>query len=118
MEVDEKLIGLMKKYYGKIDHSIGYPVCQYPNIAGFGEWYVKSGMCDMATNNVGNPYDGEQLLLNTTIIEREVIQTLAPFYDIPEGQEWGFVTSSGTDGNMHGLYFGAKKLHQQCIGSV
>ena len=113
MEVDEKLIKLMKTYYGKIDHSIGYPVCQYPNLSGFGEWYVKSGICDMVTDNVGNPYDGEQLLLNTTVIEREVIQTMASLYDIPEGQEWGFVNSSGTDGNMHGIYFGAKKLQKE-----
>lgn len=113
MEVDEKLIKLMKTYYGKIDHSIGYPVCQYPNLSGFGEWYAKSGMCDMVTDNVGNPYDGEQLLLNTTVIEREVIQTMASLYDIPEGQEWGFVNSSGTDGNMHGIYFGAKKLQKE-----
>lgn len=113
MEVDEKLIKLMKTYYGKIDHSIGYPVCQYPNLSGFGEWYAKSGICDMVTDNVGNPYDGEQLLLNTTVIEREVIQTMASLYDIPEGQEWGFVNSSGTDGNMHGIYFGAKKLQKE-----
>ena len=113
MEVDEKLKSLMKKYYGKIDHSIGYPVCQYPNLSGFGEWYARSGICDMVTDNVGNPYDGEQLLLNTTVIEREVIRTMASLYDIPEGQEWGFVNSSGTDGNMHGIYFGAKKLQKE-----
>ena len=113
MEVEAKLIGLMKKYYDKIDYCIGYPVCQYPNISGFGEWYAKTGLCDIATNNAGNPFDGEQLLLNSTLIEREVIEAFAPLYDIPEGQEWGFVTNSGTDGNMHGIYFGAKKLQKE-----
>ena len=47
------------------------------------------------------------------MIEREVIQTFAPRYGIPEGKEWGFVTNSGTDGNMHGIYFGAKKLQKE-----
>ena len=113
MEVESKLIELIKNYYGKIDYSIGYPVCQYPNVSGFGEWYAKTGLCDIAVNNVGNPFDGEQLLLNTTLIEREVIEEFAPLYDIPEGEEWGFVTSSGTDGNMHGIYFGSKKLQKE-----
>lgn len=113
METESKLINLTKKIYDKVDYSIGYPVCQYPNVSGFGEWYAKTGLCDIALNNCGNPFDGEQLLLNTTLIEREVIQTFAPLYGIPKGQEWGFVTNSGTDGNMHGIYFGAKKLQKE-----
>ncbi len=113
MEIESKLIDLVKKFYDKIDYCIGYPVCQYPNTSGFGEWYAKSGLCDIATNNAGDPFDGEQLLLNSTVIEREVITAFAPLYDIPEGEEWGFVTNSGTDGNMHGIYFGAKKLQKE-----
>jgi len=113
MEVEARLINLVKKFYDKVDYCIGYPVCQYPNTSGFGEWYTKTGLCDIATNNVGNPFDDEQLLLNATLIEREVIQTFAPLYGIPKGQEWGFVTNSGTDGNMHGIYYGAKKLQKE-----
>jgi len=113
MKVEERLIRLVKNFYEKVDYCIGYPVCQYPNMDGFGEWYAKTGLCDIATNNAGNPFDDEQWLLNTTLIEREVIQTFAPFYGIPNGQEWGFVTNSGTDGNMHGIYFGAKKLQKE-----
>ena len=113
MVTEEKLVNLIRKYYEKIDHSIGYPVCQQPNVSGFGDWYAKTGLCDMHINNCGNPFDDEQFLLNTTMIEREVIQTFAPFYGIPEGKEWGFVTNSGTDGNMHGIYFGAKILQKK-----
>ncbi len=113
MQVEERLISLVKKFYDSVDYCIGYPVCQYPNTSGFGEWYVKTGLCDIATNNVGNPFDDEQFLLNATLIEREVIQTFSELYGIPKGQEWGFVTNSGTDGNMHGIYFGAKKLQRE-----
>lgn len=80
---------------------------------GFGEWYTKTGLCDMGINNVGNPYDDEQYVLNSVGFERSVIQTVAPWYGIPAGQEWGFVTNSGTDGNMHGIYYGAKKLQHE-----
>ena len=113
MAIENKLVELIKSYYDKIDHSIGYPVCQKPNVEGFGDWYAKTGLCDMHVNNCGNPFDDEQLLLNSTMIEREVIQTFAPFYGIPAGKEWGFVTNSGTDGNMHGIYFGAKILQKK-----
>jgi len=113
MEVESKLIELVKKYYDKVDRSIGYPVCQTTNMAGFGEWYAKTGLCELATNNAGNPFDEEQLLLNASVIEREVILTFAQFYGIPKEQAWGFVTNSGTDGNMHGVYFGAKKLQKE-----
>jgi len=110
MDNVEKLTKIIKKFYNKVDHCIGYPVCQYPNISGFGEWYAKTGLCDIATNNVGNPFDEEQLLLNTSAIEREVIEEFAALYGISKDKVWGFVTNSGTDGNMHGIYFGAKKL--------
>lgn len=113
MITEEKLVNLIRSYYERVDNSIGYPVCQYPNVSGFGDWYSKTGLCDIAVNNVGNPFDDEQYLLNSILIEREVIQTFAPWYDIPKGKEWGFVTNSGTDGNMHGIYFGAKKLQKE-----
>ena len=113
MNTEAKLVDLIRKYYMKIDHSIGYPVCQQPNLSGFGDWYAKTGLCDMHINNCGNPFDDEQFLLNSTAIEKEVIQTFAPYYGIPEGKEWGFVTNSGTDGNMHGIYFGAKILQKK-----
>lgn len=113
MNTDAELISLMKKLYQNVDHSIGYPVCQVPNISGFGEWYAKTGLCDIPINNAGNPFDEEQYILNSVGIEHDVIRTVAPWYDIPEGQEWGFVTNSGTDGNMHGIYYGAKKLQKE-----
>jgi len=113
MEVEEKLIKLVKEYYEKIDHNIGYPICQYPNIDGFGEWYAKTGLCDINLNNAGNPFDERPYYLNAYLIEREVIETFAPWYGVPKGEEWGFVTNSGTDGNMHGIYFGAKILQRK-----
>ena len=110
---EAELVELVKKLYNNVDHSIGYPVCQYPNMSGFGEWYTKTGLCDIALNNFGNPYDGEQYSLSSTNIEKKVIETLAPYYGISEDIEWGFVTNSGTDGNMHGIYYGAKKLQKE-----
>ena len=113
MNTDAELIKLIKKVYENVDHCIGYPVCLFPNMDGFGEWYTKTGLCDMGINNAGNPYDEEQYVLNSVGIEHSVIQAIAPRYGIPAGKEWGFVTNSGTDGNMHGIYYGAKKLQRE-----
>ncbi len=110
---EEELIELIKKFYNNVDHSIGYPVCQYPNMSGFGDWYAKTGLCDIAINNVGNPYDNEQYTLSSIKFEQKVINTFAPWYGIDEDKVWGFVTNSGTDGNMHGIYYGAKKLQKE-----
>ncbi len=113
MNADTDLIQFIKNVYENVDHCIGYPLCQIPNMSGFGEWYVKTGLCDIGINNAGNPFDGEQFLLNSVGIEQYVVKMFAPWYGIPEGQEWGFVTNSGTDGNMHGIYYGAKKLQNE-----
>ena len=77
MKVDADLIKLMKKLYKNVDHCIGYPVCQSPNMSGFEEWYTKSGLCDIPINNAGNPYDGEQYILISTEIEHHLIQMVA-----------------------------------------
>ena len=112
-EIAAELADLIKNLYINVDRFIGYPVCQKPNMYGFGEWYAKTGLCDIEINNVGNPFDDIQFVLNSTDIEEKVIKTFAPWYGIPEGDEWGFVTNSGTDGNMHGIYFGAKMLQKK-----
>ena len=113
VKLEKELIEMVKKVYNNVDHCIGYPVCQYPNMSGFGEWYTKTGLCDIATNNVGNPYDGDQFVICSTDIEKKLIESIAPLFGISEDKEWGFVTNSGTDGNMHGIYFGAKKLQKE-----
>ena len=84
-----ELVETIKKIYSNVDHAIGYPVCQYPNIAGFGEWYTKTGLCDIAINNVGNPFDGDQFILSSTELEQGLIGMFAPWYGIPEDQIWG-----------------------------
>ena len=113
MNISKDLIELVKRVYLNVDHFIGYPVCQKPNISGFGEWYVKTGLCDISINNAGNPKDGGLMNLCSTEIENKVIEKVAPLYDIPTDKVFGFVTNSGTDGNMHGIYFGAKKLQHE-----
>ena len=59
-----------------------------------------------AGNNIGDPFQGSNFRLNTHDIEREVIATFADLMHLEQKQAWGYVTSGGTEGNMHGLFMG------------
>ena len=107
---EQEMVNLIKKIYLNVNRFIGYPICMKPNMEGFAEWYAKTGISDIGLNNVGNPFDPEVIMLSSVAIEETVIETVAPWYGIPTDKVWGFVTHSGTDGNMHGIYYGAKIL--------
>lgn len=57
-------------------------------------------------NNVGDPFVESTYALGTRDFEREVLQFFANLYSIPSSNFWGYVTSGGTEGNMHGLFLG------------
>lgn len=88
----------------------GYPVNQDTSMEGFYEWYARKQLYKVSMNNVGNPRTASMYSLNTYQFENEVIDYFAPLYGFKPGDYWGFVTSSGTDGNQHGIYFARKHL--------
>ena len=90
----------------------GYPVNQKSQLISFYKWFSGSGLNLAMVNNAGDPFDDCSHLLNSLEFEREVIETLGPLYGFEEGNLWGIVTFSGTDGNNHGIYFGAKYLEK------
>jgi histidine decarboxylase len=57
-----------------------------------------------AVNNVGDPFAGSNIPLNTHDFEREVLAEFADFTHAPAGGWWGYITNGGTEGNMYGLY--------------
>jgi len=90
-------------------HAVGYPINQNLNMKDFYQWFVDSGLCNVSMNNVGNPRK-ESALMNSHAFENEVIDYFAPHFGFDPKETWGMVTHSGTDGNMHGMYFGVKYL--------
>ena len=79
----------------------------------FYEWYVKSGIDAINLNNAGDPMTDQPSNMSTQAFEKEVIEFFTPLYGFDPENVWGIVTHSGTDGNNHGIYFGAKYLMQK-----
>ena len=96
-------------------YDMGYPLNQQSQLIGFYKWFGGSGLNLTMVNNAGDPFDSEasHLKLNTLAFEREVIERMGPLYGFEPDSLWGIVTFSGTDGNNHGLYFGAKYLEKK-----
>jgi len=81
----------------------------YPCYADF-DYRALAPFLDHVINNVGDPFGGSYIPLNTHEFEREVLADFAGFTRAPAGEWWGYVTNGGTEGNMYGLYL-ARELH-------
>jgi histidine decarboxylase len=102
----------LESFLGKLQHLrryfIGYPCNQefdYSALAPF---------LGFTINNVGDPFGGSNIPLNTHEFEREVLADFAELTHAPKDDWWGYVTAGGTEGNMYGLYV-ARELFPDSI---
>ncbi len=92
---------------------LGYPINMNPPPEEFFAWRKelrRVGIGDFAYNNVGNPYQPSSIPYNTHDLERELIERFARVYGFLPEDSWGFLSHSGTDSNMHGMYMGRTLL--------
>ncbi|MCX8048703.1 MAG: pyridoxal-dependent decarboxylase [Methylohalobius sp.] len=92
---------------------LGYPINMNAPPEEFFAWREelrRVGIGGFAYNNVGNPYKPSSIAFNTHDFERELIARFGQVYGFPPGDVWGFLSHSGTDSNMHGLYMGRTLL--------
>lgn len=95
------------------DRLLGYPINMNTPPDEFFVWreeLLKAGIDQFAFNNVGNPFQESSIAYNTHDFERETIREFAKLFGFPAGDVWGFLSHSGTDSNMHGMYMGRKIL--------
>jgi len=96
------------------DRLLGYPINMNTPPEEFFAWrkeLFRAGIDAFAFNNVGNPFEESSIAYNTHDFERETILEFAKLYGLPADDTWGFLSHSGTDSNMHGMYMGRKILH-------
>jgi len=60
-------------------------------------------------NNVGDPFTGTNYSLNTMDIEKDVLQFFSKLWNVQK-EHWGYITFSGTEGNMEGLLIGRERF--------
>ena len=88
---------------------LGYPINMTTPPDEFFAWrneLAAVGFNQFAFNNVGNPYDHSHIPFNCHPFEKELIDRFGAVYGFAPDNIWGFLTNSGTDSNMHGLYMG------------
>jgi glutamate/tyrosine decarboxylase-like PLP-dependent enzyme len=95
------------------NHLLGYPINMNDPHEEFFQWreeLFRSGVDAFAFNNVGNPWHESPIPFNTHDLERETITHFGGVFRFPIDDIWGFVSHSGTDSNMHGMYMGRTLL--------
>jgi glutamate/tyrosine decarboxylase-like PLP-dependent enzyme len=88
---------------------LGFPVNMNTPPEDFFAWrkeLFKAGIDEFAFNNVGNPFKESPIPYNTHGFERETIREFGKLFAFPSDDTWGFLSHSGTDSNMHGMYMG------------
>jgi histidine decarboxylase len=86
---------------------LGYPINMNVPSEEFYTWrkeLFKAGINAFAFNNVGNPFQESPIPYNTHDFERETIREFGKLFAFPPDDTWGFLSHSGTDSNMHGMY--------------
>ena len=98
---------------GNKSQLLGYPINMNTPADAFFQWrrkLAKAGIDVFAFNNVGNPFNPSPIAFNTHDYERETIRAFGRLYAFPTSDTWGFLSHSGTDSNMHGMYMGRTLL--------
>jgi histidine decarboxylase len=88
---------------------LGYPINMNTPTEDFFLWrqqLLNAGIGTFSYNNVGNPFKESAIQYNTHDFERELILRFGNLYGFPPSDTWGFLSNSGTDSNMHGMYMG------------
>jgi len=57
-------------------------------------------------NNAGDPFLGSSFSLNSTSFELCLLDWFANLWEIEKNKYWGYVTTGGTEGNLHGILVG------------
>ncbi|KAL2324615.1 hypothetical protein Fmac_023673 [Flemingia macrophylla] len=84
--------------------NLGYPTNQDFN------YDVLTPLFHFHLNNAGDPFLGSSFSLNSTAFEVCVLDWFANLWEIEKNEYWGYVTTGGTEGNLHGILVGREQL--------
>ncbi|KAK2404437.1 serine decarboxylase [Trifolium repens] len=108
-ETDANLNAQITRYVDTITknnlRNLGYPTNQDFNYDALAPLMVHFHL-----NNAGDPFLGSSFSLNSMTFEVCVLDWFAKLWEIEKNEYWGYVTSGGTEGNLHGILVGREKF--------
>ncbi|KAJ1388445.1 Pyridoxal-phosphate binding site [Sesbania bispinosa] len=84
--------------------NLGYPTNQDFN------YDALAPLLHFHLNNAGDPFLGSSFSLNSTAFEVSVLDWFANLWEIKKSEYWGYVTTGGTEGNLHGILVGREQF--------
>lgn len=87
---------------------IGYP-CSEAH-----DYSELNALLSHSLNNIGDPFSSSNYHLNSHSFEQDVIAYFKRLTNADQ-DNWGYVTSGGTEGNLYGLYLGRSVLGDGCV---
>ncbi|KAG4984100.1 hypothetical protein JHK82_028935 [Glycine max] len=88
----------------RLSCTLGYPTNQNFN------YDTLASLLHFHLNNAGDPFLGSSFSLNSTRFEVCVLDWFANLWEIEKNKYWGYVTTGGTEGNLHGILVGREQL--------
>jgi glutamate/tyrosine decarboxylase-like PLP-dependent enzyme len=103
--MDTELKKLFKKCKNNTKYHLGYPYnlnCDYyKDLVPFLQFFI---------NNLGDSFIKSNYNIDSSNLELEVLKFFAEMWNIEPTSYWGYVTNSGTEGNLLGILYGRETL--------
>ncbi|MED6185507.1 hypothetical protein PIB30_057754 [Stylosanthes scabra] len=107
-EPQPNLNAVINHYVHTLNHfnsrNLGYPTNQNFNYDGL------APLLQFHLNNAGDPFLGCSFSLNSTSFEVSVLDWFANLWDIQKNKYWGYVTTGGTEANLHAILVGREQF--------
>ena len=98
-----------EKLENDLYYFIGYPLNHSYNYSNVIDYF------NYNLNNVGSPYESLILKTETKDLEIKVLEWFSNLWGISFENIFGYITSSGTEGNLQGLYTGRESFDEKPI---
>jgi len=90
-------------------HHLGYPYnLDY-------DYKVLKQLVDYSINNLGDPFIPSNYGVHSRQFEIAVLKWFAKLWMLGDDQYWGYITSCGTEGNLHGILLGREMMGTNCM---
>ena len=107
-EREKQINAILESYLSKLadrtSHHLGYPYnldFDYGQLEALGKFSI---------NNLGDPFIESNYGVHSREFEVGVLNWFAKLWEIDEDEYWGYITTCGTEGNLHGIYVGRENL--------